>query len=769
MNHPRTQRPPIRTLYLLPHAHTDVGYSHDPLATLELHDRFLDRAIALCEQTRDFPEGARFRWTVEVFFSALHWWEHRDESHRQRLCDCLSRGEIEIGARHLNGTELYSPQDIDWESSELQRLVTATGHRPTTAIQNDVNGFPLAFAQSLAGAGVNALVMGLNTTMGHSPFPRCSAFHWDVGEGRRLLVWNGWIYNRIKSYCHLDHLATDLHDKLGSFLQGLPADHPYDFAMTSATIGDNVGPFPALPEQVRRFNQQHGDLQLRLATFSQFMQVARAQAVELPVYAGHWPDFWTFGLGAMPQLVGMVRRAQRRLRLVQAYRQLGWANQTGGTLTMDRARRALALACEHTYDSHNCSGEDCGTADAMRQKAQVAIEAATAETASMVLLRDHLTELASEHPAEPVAVLLANPHAWPVQGDYLSERKGLLNFATSRRPEHLFQFDREPTFEALARAGSFGQRHLVAPAQALASFPLVPLERAIAQPIAEDASPVCLQVDDASLRWNRREDNSGRLAWQPQHGVECFDSQHVFAPFALVEERPQGKFQIHGMADMDPTDAAWNPQLQFDRRCLAWPANARQRIESSSAALTLEATTGVLRRLSFELDARWPNTLRATAQLHLDADPSVRGLYFALPLHLPGEGDCEYWADNCGSWFRAETDQLPGTCNSFYQTHQGVAVSRGGRTLSIASPDVTLFQFGGFTFSQLPDQKLQRRRPFVAIWLYNNYWSTNFPSYSAGHFTARFLLQWNEGEFSPEVMDRLSSRWDFDYMTHPIA
>ena len=61
----------IRTIYLLPHAHTDIGYSHDPVVALELHDRFLDCAITLCEQTRGHEEFALeddFFWQFAVEF-----------------------------------------------------------------------------------------------------------------------------------------------------------------------------------------------------------------------------------------------------------------------------------------------------------------------------------------------------------------------------------------------------------------------------------------------------------------------------------------------------------------------------------------------------------------------------------------------------------------------------------------------------------------------------------------------------------------------------
>lgn len=763
----------VNTLYLVPHAHTDVGYSHDPVVTLELHNRFLDRAILLCEHTRGFPEGSRFRWTVEVFSCVLRWWEQRGESARARLRECLERGEIDIGARYLNGTELYSPEDVAWEATELERMVALTGYRPASAIQNDVNGFPLAFARSLASAGVSTVMMGLNTTMGHSPFPRCSGFLWELGDDRRMLVWNGWIYNRIKTFCHLDELAEKFHGAADAFLASLPEGYPYDFAVTSATIGDNIGPFVSLPDQVRNFNERSGGLQLRIATFRGIAERLQRSGVPLPSHGGQWPDFWTFGEGSMPQLVGMVRRAQRRLRLVEQFRARGWADESGGTLDRDLARKALAYACEHTYDSHSSSGETCGSSDSLRQKAQVIHDAAVAESASMVLLRDHLTAMAADKPKQPVSVLLANPHDHALGLDYLTDRKGMLAFATSRQPEHLFQFDREPTYEALGRSATFGCRNIAAPAGAITCIPMEPLAAPACEGLATDSPAVVLQTAGDTLRLGRQRDASEALAplsWQPAEGVEALGSLGPFPPFALIEERPVGKFQISGMQGMDPADAGWNPDLSFTREPLVAEIS---RIERRTAGpvhdVNIQYAHVFRRAQTYRLDERAPGTLDVEASFRFDVDPGLRAYYYALPLALPGTGDCEYWVDNCGVWFRAGQDQLPGTCNSFYQAYRGVAVSRGGATLYIASPDMPLFQFGNLTFGQLPSQPLQRRNPFVALWLYNNYWGTNYPSYSPGLVRMRFRLQWRREAFSETTARQLDETFDGEYITHPVA
>jgi hypothetical protein len=762
----------IKTIYLTPHAHTDIGYSHDPVVTLELHDRFLDRTIDLCERTRDYPDGARFRWTVEVFSSLLHWWKHRGPEHHQRLRRCMERGEIEVGARYLNGTELNSPEDVAWEAREFERLVKLLGIRPSTALQNDVNGFPMSFARALAELGGESIMMGLNTTMGHSPVPRCSAFRWDLGTGKKLLVWNGWIYNRIKTYCHLDQLGEKFHDRVGDFLTGLPKNYPYDFAVTSATMGDNIGPFVNLPEQVRLFNERSTGVKLKIATFKEVADRLAVADVAIPTYSGHWPDFWTFGAGSMPQMVGMVRRAQRRLRLVEQFRAKGWANESGGGLTLDRARQAVAFACEHTYDSHSSSGETCGTSDSLRQKAQVQIDAATAESVSMALLRDHLSAMAAGKPKTPVSVLVANPHDHGLTLDYLTDEKGMLAFATSRQPEHLYQFDREPTVEALEQSASYGVRDVTVPAGVISSTPMGPLAPSQQEEMPVDTKALELFAGGAALRFSR-EAASGLLlpsSWQPASGVECLAKAGLFPAFSLVEEQPTAPFQTQGMEDMDPVDSAWNPNVSYERKALVPSVVSMVRRRAGAMEeLALSFDHPLYRGLTCRLDGRAADTLDVAVSMRFDADPTHRSYYLALPLNLPGEGDCTYWVDNCGVWFRAETDQLPGTCNSFYQAYRGVAVSRGGKTIYLASPDSTLFQFGGFTFGQLPSKPLQRKQPFIALWLYNNYWGTNFPSYSPGWARMRYRLQWRDEDFSEVTARRLDETFDRDYMTHPVA
>ena len=139
----------IKTIHLVPHAHTDIGYTHDPVVVWELHDRFLDQAISLCNDTQDLPESSRFRWTIEVFATLEHWIENRNAIQIDGLLELMRAGMIDVGARRFNGTFLSTREDFRWALDRTAAFSQKYRVPVTNAMQNDVNGFPVAFDSEL--------------------------------------------------------------------------------------------------------------------------------------------------------------------------------------------------------------------------------------------------------------------------------------------------------------------------------------------------------------------------------------------------------------------------------------------------------------------------------------------------------------------------------------------------------------------------------------------------------------------------------------------
>ena len=54
------------TVNFLSHSHQDIGYTHRQMDVMKFQWRNLERAMDLAERTKDYPEGARYRWNPEA-------------------------------------------------------------------------------------------------------------------------------------------------------------------------------------------------------------------------------------------------------------------------------------------------------------------------------------------------------------------------------------------------------------------------------------------------------------------------------------------------------------------------------------------------------------------------------------------------------------------------------------------------------------------------------------------------------------------------------
>jgi hypothetical protein len=757
---------PVSVLYLVPHSHTDLGYTHDPVIATELHDHFLDRAVTLCEQTAQAPEHARFAWTIEVFFSLEHWWARRGTRDRERLLALMREGRIDLGLRYTNGTMLHAPVNIEWEVERAVSFCREHGLRGTSFFQNDVNGVSIGYARELVKRGATGLVMGLNTTMGVSPRPRPGAFRWNVGVGQ-LLVWHGWIYNRIGRYVHLNELEDKLEGAWPELIARLPEGYPFPFTLMSATIGDNVGPFAALPRQVAAFNAKQTGLEVRLATISGFL--ARLdQEKNLPELAGDWNDAWIFGHGSMPHEAAMVRRAQRRLEVLRGLCEFTPAPDPAVASLIDQAQAQVSLACEHTYESHTSADDHTLGDDGKRQWVECQVSFAAAESYAMLALRKAWMHLAERHRASEPSLLLVNPFDHPLPMRVLLNRKLATNIATSEALEHLTQVDREPTIEGLTRMTDCGVPEVLLPPH---TCRLVPL-KALAELRTNDVTDVGPAAEMATGELSLRLDEDGSLANLRRAGSNrnWIDPSAGWRFGLPVLERPDPATPLQYKSEAekrDPSDAEWNPNLKLHRQHAGHCVRLTRSAHPYFQRLSVDLAGSPVRRIAYQLDALTPGLLELEVEVRLDDASAMRALYLPFTFDLPGSSDVLFRYDSCGVWVDAPAGQLPGAGTSVYESYRGVTIEREGRCIYLIAPDAPLWQFGGFTFGH-PHAKIDRRRAFVSSWLYNNYWYTNFPSVAPGWFRIKYLIALTEQPFDAAYADDLYHRFSVPYLFHPV-
>src|SRR5690242_16223149 len=98
-------RPPIRTIYLLRHAHTDIGYSHDPFVACEVSGylKFILNSLGAGEYMKLYPTIGQnmYTWAPDPKIAnrvyeadGRRWWEMEIS---MDIKDLQLPGEIKAG------------------------------------------------------------------------------------------------------------------------------------------------------------------------------------------------------------------------------------------------------------------------------------------------------------------------------------------------------------------------------------------------------------------------------------------------------------------------------------------------------------------------------------------------------------------------------------------------------------------------------------------------------------------------------------------------
>ncbi|MDO9510954.1 MAG: hypothetical protein Q7J34_04285 [Bacteroidales bacterium] len=94
------------TIYLVQHTHTDIGYTRSQTEILSEHLRYIDYALDYCDQTDNYPDNAKFRWTCEASWAVREYFNSRPEAQINRLIKRVNEGRIEVTGMFFNFSEI---------------------------------------------------------------------------------------------------------------------------------------------------------------------------------------------------------------------------------------------------------------------------------------------------------------------------------------------------------------------------------------------------------------------------------------------------------------------------------------------------------------------------------------------------------------------------------------------------------------------------------------------------------------------------------------
>ncbi|MBN2092329.1 glycosyl hydrolase family 38, partial [candidate division KSB1 bacterium] len=361
-----------RTIYLVQHTHTDIGYTRPQTEILPEHLRYIDYALDYCDQTDDYPESAQFRWTCEASWAVAEYLKSRPAQQIARLKKRVAEGRIELTGMLFNMSEIPD-ENIYTDFLQPVRLFKEHGLPVTTAMQNDVNGAAWCLVDYFKDIGIEYLIMGQHGHRALAPFKVPTAFWWESPSGNRVLAFRADHYMTANMWGIHSPDFNALEQELFTYLQNLEEKkYPYDriAVQYSGYLTDNSPPSIRPCQMIQKWNETYVWPQLKNATASEFMDYVKDEyANQLPQYQAAWPDWWTDGFGSAARETAAARQTQTDMIANQGL--LAIARMAGAELPpetfskIDAINEALLFYDEHTF------GAAESISDPMNENSQV--------------------------------------------------------------------------------------------------------------------------------------------------------------------------------------------------------------------------------------------------------------------------------------------------------------------------------------------------------------------------------------------------------------
>ncbi len=744
---------PVRplTVYVLPHSHTDIGYTEIQTAIEARQVENLRKGIEYARRTEGYPAGSRFVWNVEVLWAA-HLYLHRmAEAERAEFFEAVKRGQVVLNGMYLNElTGLCRPEELIRLFEYSTELAGRTGVPIDSAMISDVPGYTWGTVTAMAHAGIRYLSTAPNY------FDRIGdilrqwenrPFWWIGPSGReRVLVWIPF-----KGYA-LSHIYRSLSPALVTeFQRGLDtAGYEFDIAYVRwSGHGDNAEPDPSICEFIRDWNAKYVWPRFVISgTGEAFRAFEQRYGERLPEVRGDWTPYWEDGAGSSALETAMNRASADRVIQAEALDAVhppvagSVAESRPGATEFTEAWNQVLLYSEHTWGAW-CSVSDPesqATREQWEIKRSYALEA-DRRSRDLLARTAPRPDLAGEG---PVWFDVRNTTSWP------------------RTEVVVVPADQAGPGNRVEDAGG-GE----VPSQRLSNGDLAFLVRDI----------------PALGRASYRLTNGVALALTPVKVSPPWISNERLA--VRIDERTGAVAELKSLANgfdyVDGSDGeALNefwflPGDRVEDRQRNGPVRMRVRENGRLVgSIVVESGAPGCRGLTREIRLTAGSDVLELANLVDKERAAIPGqpndwqfaqkggkeaVHFAFPFRVP---DGQLRLELPFGVIRPDRDLIPSACKNWFTVGRWADVSNRDHGIAWVTLDAPLVEVGGITATLVgsqsnPDVWRKKVEPTRRLysWAMNNHWGTNYRAYQDGPVTFRFALR-PHGPFDAAENTRLA-------------
>lgn len=741
----------MKTIYLLPHSHHDIGYTDVQTNVLKKQVRNINDALDLIKKNDMYPPEARFRWNVEVLWSVETFLETATPEKRQEFVDAVKNGYIGLQGTYLNMlTGIMRPEEQFRLMGYAGKLREQYGLGINSAMITDVPGLSWSMVLVLAQSGIKYFSDGPNGpyTGGDRVGPSNHnwadrPFYWTSPSGQeKILFWmTGFGYGSLfKGISPQNPSRSENLKSLVNYFNWLDKiSYPYEIIQMRHTVnGDNGTVDPDLSTDVKNWNEKYISPRFVVATSEQmFDDFEKRYGDIIPSFTGDFTPFWEDGASSSAYELGLTRRASEKLARAEALHAM-LAPQRYDAGKFYEAWKNVLLFDEHTWGAWNSIQQP----DSPSVTAQWKIKEKFALDASA--LADELLASMIAGPAgaaDTTWIDVLNTQSW------MRTDLALVPAAQCRL-----------TGKVIDDSGS------TVVSQRLSNGDLVFLAADIPALGARR-----YKLTTGEPHGKSRFTTTGNSISDGLITVQLHPETGTISRLSLADPRLQ-------LVDIDNLSGL-NEYLYVEGLN---PADARR-----SGKVTIRLKENGLLVASYLIESSAPgcNNLKREVRLvhglsriemintidktRVRAKESV---HFGFPFRIPN-GTVRY--DIGYGVVRPEADQLPGACRDYYSVQRWADVSNQEYGVTLAVDEAPLIEVGTMRNEDpvaFPAKWKTRQEPSATIFSYvmNNYWHTNYKADQEGLSTYHYALR-PHGLFNQADAARFGVEQSQPLVVRPVA
>jgi alpha-mannosidase len=708
------ERTPARqyTVYILPHSHTDIGYTDVQPDALAKHQRYLEEGMALASQTAHRTPDARFKWNLEVLYEADEWLKAATPAQTAQFVKSMKSGGIGLDALYANElTGLCRPEELVSYLACANRIREKYKLPIDAAMISDVPGYTWGLVSVMAQSGVKYFSLGPNSGdhTGYAHQWDNEAFYWQGASGKdKVLMWQS----------PAPYNPPGFEDNDASVKRFMARYHsrfpnsPYDMVYIRYTTGDNAGAEPKLSAFVEDWNKRYAYPHLVISTTSHMFHEFEAKyGSKLKTYSGDYTGYWEDGAASTAQATATNRTAAEEI----AQNEILWSMLNPAQYPHHRftdAWRNALLFDEHTWGAYNSFSDP--EADFVKTQWRIKEKFALDAAAQAQTLRtDAVKSVVSQADSNTFAVF--NTSSW-------KRSELVILIAAQSKAGDVVKGDRGMSVPS-QRLADGSLAFLASDIPAMSSRKFTVVSGTPASQGSALAGPTTLATATMNLTFDASTGAITRLK-TVANGHDFVDASDKTCrglnDYLYVLGSDNGKVQYASNAKLTVLDNG--------------PLVASIRVDSDApGGKSLSRVIQVVDGLD---EIRIADTIDK-----LPVYPDEEAVHFGFNFHVPGS---TIRMDMPFSVVRPDIDQTPHANKSVYPVGRWVDVSNDTVGVTCATLDSPMMQIGAIT---LPREAWgdwrKTSQPGSAIYwnVMNNYWHTNYKAYQNGPVTFRYVLR----------------------------